>query len=924
MAFGPSFETLARSYPDGETTNAQYQTKASGLGRFAPPGNDPHAMWLPAIASLLVCVLGAFLAYGPYQDDRTWNLVRNTVSLERVGMRALEQSHFRLYGLRTGTGQRTQANSDGQVLFVPGHGGAWTQTINLASYVAKQQSDIRFFALDFHASASALHWSVVEAQADFTVAAVIELAKPQRGPLVLLCHSMGGLVALESLRLLGDRRSLVAGVVLVSAPTAEHPLLLEARFAYRAAAAREEAWTFQSPPIVSISGGATDALVPMTATILPQRPQAATLLLPAARDVYSSFSHVNVLFSRHSLHALSALLRGALAGRLLRTAESLRSPLSGLLQPTQLVAAPSPWSAQRLMAQVSDSTWTTLASDVAFSQLPEQKAHAITLLHELEAGVLHLLPAPESGGTLTLMLLEEPRPIKRTPEPTTRGENFDPKDVLDCSAALSAVVTSGGRDDSVASLLAGSAWMGAAPVKLQYPSKACFYQIPSPSSAQLPGQRGLAAIMVNAQRSGSGRRIGWVQWQLGAAAQDLQCNRAGENLPVLSWLASVAWPVRCRLPAGRGLLTRVGLSQSWRMLPFLPLDVRLVQEEASGATAATWRPPVLLLLTADNHTRMAALPFPTEPRQLWFQGWAAESSEATFAPRLVEVAEEGAAYVTVMGHPDVEITLEVQGNAFSALAEIFRRFLRPLLVAWIGAATALTAAEVYCRRRPPRGCFALLWLTASVALQVVRHASASLLPLQLAVALLAWGLAHLSRLLVQLPSACCHKTGEAHAGAKSPGLSPALCWLVLVAFGSLNPGGCLVLLIGSSVVLLARLPRDDQAEAPLLGLASVLLGPMLMCYLPSIVFLVWLLLGMQNSASTTYLQWDLDAQLPSSPHAASPWADAMFRVHWEPLPPVLALLAPAEARHGRLSQAVIQWVSWSKMHAEPVFHETFV
>ncbi|OLP89000.1 GPI inositol-deacylase [Symbiodinium microadriaticum] len=625
MAFGPSFETLARSYPDGETTNAQYQTKASGLGRFAPPGNDPHAMWLPAIASLLVCVLGAFLAYGPYQDDRTWNLVRNTVSLERVGMRALEQSHFRLYGLRTGTGQRTQANSDGQVLFVPGHGGAWTQTINLASYVAKQQSDIRFFALDFHASASALHWSVVEAQADFTVAAVIELAKPQRGPLVLLCHSMGGLVALESLRLLGDRRSLVAGVVLVSAPTAEHPLLLEARFAYRAAAAREEAWTFQSPPIVSISGGATDALVPMTATILPQRPQAATLLLPAARDVYSSFSHVNVLFSRHSLHALSALLRGALAGRLLRTAESLRSPLSGLLQPTQLVAAPSPWSAQRLMAQVSDSTWTTLASDVAFSQLPEQKAHAITLLHELEAGVLHLLPAPESGGTLTLMLLEEPRPIKRTPEPTTRGENFDPKDVLDCSAALSAVVTSGGRDDSVASLLAGSAWMGAAPVKLQYPSKACFYQIPSPSSAQLPGQRGLAAIMVNAQRSGSGRRIGWVQWQLGAAAQDLQCNRAGENLPVLSWLASVAWPVRCRLPAGRGLLTRVGLSQSWRMLPFLPLDVRLVQEEASGATAATWRPPVLLLLTADNHTRMAALPFPTEPRQLWFQGWAAES-----------------------------------------------------------------------------------------------------------------------------------------------------------------------------------------------------------------------------------------------------------------------------------------------------------
>eukprot|EP00439_Symbiodinium_sp_Y106_P071226 s1554_g12.t1 len=751
---------------DGTTQGSQEGPRSKeghGLCAFAPPGNDPHAMWLPAIASLLVCILGAFLAYGPYQDDRTWNLVRNSVSLERVGMRGLEQSHFRLYGLRTGTGQRTQANSDGQVLFLPGHGGAWTQTINLASYVAKQQSDVRFFAVDFHASTSALHWSVVEAQADFAVAAIIELAKPQRGPLVLLCHSMGGLVALESLRLLGARRSLLSGVVLVSSPTAEHPLLLEARFAYRAAAAREEAWTFQSPPIVSISGGATDALVPMTASMMPHRAQAATLLLPAARDVYSSFSHVNVLFSRHSLHALSALLRGALAGRLLPTAESLRSPLSGLLQPSQLVAAPSPWSAQRLMAQVSDSTWTTLASDTAFSQLPEQKAHAITLLHELEAGVLHLLPAPESGGTLTLMLLEEPRPIKRTPEPTTRGENFDPKDVLDCNAALSAVVTSGGWDDSVASLLAGSAWMGAAPVKLQYPSKACFYQLPSPASEAQGqrGQRGLAALLLNSkQRSpgSGGRRIGWAQWQLGAAAQDLQCNRAGENLPLVSWLASVAWPVRCRLPAGRGLLTRVGLPSSWRMLPFFPLDVRLVEESssASGATTATPWPPVLLLLAAGDHARMAALPFPTQPRarQLWFPSWAAESSEATFAPRLVEVAEEGPAFVTVLGHPDVEITLEVQGNAFSALAEIFRRFLRPLVVAWIGATTALTAAEVYSPRRPPRGCFALLWLVASLPLQVARNASASLLPLQFAVALLAWGLAHLSRLLVRLPSAC--------------------------------------------------------------------------------------------------------------------------------------------------------------------------
>ncbi|CAE7785137.1 unnamed protein product, partial [Symbiodinium pilosum] len=98
-------------------------------------------------------------------------------------------------------------------------------------------------------------------------------------------------------------------------------------------------------------------------------------------------------------------------------------------------------------------------------------------------------------------------------------------------------------------------------------------------------------------------------------------------------------------------------------------------------------------------------------------------------------------------------------------------------------------------------------------------------------------------------------------------------------------------------VLVTITPPEDPAKAPLLGLTSVLLGPMLLCHLQSLIFAVWILVGKRRQASVPHLQVDFDDHFPSSPHAPSPWADAIFnfRAQWSPVPPVLGLLAPVAA-----------------------------
>ncbi|CAJ1341796.1 unnamed protein product, partial [Effrenium voratum] len=263
--------------------------------------------------------------------------------------------------------------------------------------------------------------------------------------------------------------------------------------------------------------------------------------------------------------------------------------------------------------------------------------------------------------------------------------------------------------------------------------------------------------------------------------------------------------------------------------------------------------------------------------------WASESAENIWAPRFVSEEEEFAVFA--LGYPDLELVLEVRGNVFSLLAELFRAHLGRLSGAWLGACGAWSAAELARRK----WTFVTAWLFGALMLELAQ-APALQLPFRVALSLLGLSLAYTSRRLTSAAAACCRRCLP---GRAARGWQP-LSFLVFLIAASLQPAGCFLMLMLTSIVALARTP-DAQA---LLATASLLFGPYLLCHLPSLILAVWLLLGQQREASAPFLQPDLDKTLPSSMHAASLWADSWIleqrpEYRWGIFLPALGLVAPA-------------------------------
>eukprot|EP00913_Durusdinium_trenchii_P018893 g17754.t1 len=652
-----------------------------------------------------------------------------------------EPTHFGLYAL----GEAKPTKTAPVILFVPGHGGSWKQGINLCAYLAKEDP-VHFYTLDFHASASALHWSVLSAQAAFTKAAIQRLGQLHTGPKLVLGHSMGGL---ES-----------------------HPLLLDPRFAIEA--------SNLSCSIVSVSGGATDPLVPMKTTR-----NAHFIPLPAARDVYSSFSHVNLLFSRHSLHFLS---------RILRTGPS-EGPWSNLLgRPTAATRVSAP--AQERIGDSTRQNWEN-ASFV------------------------------EPGAAVPFDRRLEPQAIQRHPERTSRGETFDATDVLNCSE------TAVSWQDQEAG------WYQVPVIEMQFPAKVCLYQL---------RETALVALL-RPKRKKRLRRTAWAHWHADPLQDQaaLPCGSRSAMGALGSWLQMLFQPLHCELPAGRALVTRMVLPLP--QLPMLPVDLRIVKVSPSEATFG-WQPPLVLTM-AHPEVRVAALRLEVDQSEPPSQ-WASESRDAreVFAPRSTELSEDFSIFV--IGHPSLTVTIEVQSNAYSMLAEWMRtqRFH-----AWLGACSCLSAADLVGARWA-QWTFLAAWLITTLLLEPIFEGPSEMLPsLRVFNSFLAVGLALLSRRCAKVVSRCC--------------------------------------------VLLLAIASAYNADPKAPGLASVLLGPYLLCHLPSIILAVWLLLGQQREASAPHLQRSFDKAFQSSQHVASLWADSWIlegRADLHPgFRPALGLLCPAAA-----------------------------
>lgn len=309
-------------------------------------------------------------------------------------------------------------------------------------------------------------------------------------------------------------------------------------------------------------------------------------------------------------------------------------------------------------------------------------------------------------------------------------------------------------------------------------------------------------------------------------------------------------------------------------LPILPLDFRLsevtLSEEQKNATL--W-PLILVSAEREEDVRIAALRLHTTPTSS--RSWASESRPASelFALRFVEPKE--AFSIFVIGHPELEITIEVQGNIYSALAEFLRT---QHFHNWLGACTCFSAQDLSTSRFA-RHSFPLLWIICTVLLQLLTEVSTSPLitaSCKVLDALVALGLASASRRFALFVSAVCRPRDRGY-----------IFTMAVILMASIQPAGCTLLLIIACVAQCGA-----TKASPLLGTSSLLLGPYLLCQLPSMIFAVWLLLGQHKEASAPFLQSKLDRALPSSQHLPTLWADSWLSKDPD-LRPVLSLLAPS-------------------------------
>jgi len=891
-----------------------------------------------AIGVALV-VLGCFLAFGPYQDDRTWNLIRDSCQSDEIEIPGVT-THFKLRQLiPLSRYERYKQDAKGYmrdaspILFLHGNMGKWTQIININAQLNVLRPYATFSA-DFHNSASALHPSLVEVQADFAAAAIdritqlyAELGRPGV-QLTVVGHSMGGVVAQRALQLLAERNSdsvaQVRALVLLCTPILGHPLLLEPRQALITSQLSRGFWGSGRalPWTVAIAAGETDALVPSEIASLPRMSNGVSIVTSSMRDVHASFSHVNVLFSRHSVKAFADIIARACDGDLPKAALSLPSPLSslfsrsthlGALLPVQDKRAGVPWRLGRIGANGAVS-FSDFAIDELFHAAPQSVPMGGFAQWDLmEEGALHLVPFPHSASCFSLVLLEEPRHISRAPERTSRGEDFNEKDKINCTMHASVQIVVFARSGV-------AEWHEVPVVPVQYPVKACVFHLRAPVLAT-PDSVAVVAMkrrLVRRQRTLS--VSAWAQWHDDTMAEPSVARRTAKasfsldvQFPMLAWLSLLFRPAVMTLPAGRAVVSRI-VAPMGQLSSFLPIDVYV----ASGRSTEWGLRALCVAAEGDGSVvRVDALReglLDSGPARPVPWGWAAESDPHIFSPRfspLPFVVEGSDPSFLVLADPTSEFVLHLRANLWSALARCFRTYLGLFFASWFGATIALYASSI-----SSGGVWRhlLVWAMLSSSLVVLTpelfladgdfaYSPGSPPPAVVFVIHLfgascaAWS-RHVGNFLASFFSCLCR--------CRSPhGVSQrnlAWMWVELAfwfLFAAVHPSISLVFMNVRLLGLRAFLRRRDivsnkasvaveagdmktisdtdrrESETWLAGFVAML-ALYIICYLPSIILTIWVLQGQHREASDARYNKELIASLPTSRHAPPLWVDSWF------------------------------------------------
>ena len=352
------------------------------------------------------------------------------------------------------------------VLFIPGNAGSYKQVRSLASESAQYYyntlaqdlnalkegaTSIDFFSVDFNEDFTAFHGQTLLDQAEYlndAVAYILSLyhdprrsqrntALPDPNSVILVGHSMGGVVARTMLIMPNYQSNSVNTIVTMSTPHARPPVAFDGDIVrvYQETndywrKAYSQKWANDNPlwhvTLISIAGGGLDTVVPSDYASLESLVPAThgfTVFTSSVPHAWTGADHLQMVWCaqlvkpivRSILHTIDVRRPGQTKPR----AERMRVFKKWLLTGMEAIA-------ERMLQQKEPSTLLTL-EDNANNILPVGKRLVLRRLGEREKPKAQLIPLPLQGtpgkGRFTLF----------SDQAINDSEGSGPLEVLFCS-----------------------------------------------------------------------------------------------------------------------------------------------------------------------------------------------------------------------------------------------------------------------------------------------------------------------------------------------------------------------------------------------------------------------------------------------------------------------------------------------------------
>lgn len=322
------------------------------------------------------------------------------------------------------------------VLFLPGNAGSYRQVRSLAAEASRHYYDVvrhdedrhangvrslDFFMVDFNEDMAAFHGQTLLDQAEYVNEAISYIlslyhdprrtrrdpALPDPSAVVLIGHSMGGIVARTTLTMANYQSNSVNSIITMSAPHAKPPVSFDSDIVHTYKQindywreAYSQTWANNNPlwhvTLISIAGGARDTVVPSDYTsissLVPET-HGFTVFTSSIPDVWIGMDHLSITwcdqFRKSIIKSLFEIIDARRPTQTKPRAERMRALKRWYLTGLEAVA-------ERTLAQKEPNTLLTL-EDNANTILAQGQRLILRQLGERHGPDVRLLPIPPQG-----------------------------------------------------------------------------------------------------------------------------------------------------------------------------------------------------------------------------------------------------------------------------------------------------------------------------------------------------------------------------------------------------------------------------------------------------------------------------------------------------------------------------------------------